>query len=935
METIRTESEQLSKLNYYLEGAPFGDTLDVLAYDRDNHAFITLDGRFCRVFSISNIPEDQLSQAEKFGISNAFSRIISEFPEGAYGQYIRFTHSDIQGSLYRFGQNIAQGDFTHEIARSIASRQMTGARSGFFSTISTEMAEQAIGELTLSIDDIEVRDNALVSLETMHEGGNKATVTEQFLIFMFVPDYGAKFERRNLKYKIREFLNGDHGSRKELFEREFETFMRYCENIQKRAKSEHMLLRALTGQGLVNLLFRELNPTRYRYALPPKYDPNRTIREIVLGGIPEAKQSMIGHKATFTNVMTSPRGLKIEDYHYRVTSLKASPSYTEPGMLYEIMKKVEGEGWVAINFAIKSQFWHRASIRFRKQILNNHVKLGKKVELLAPDEETIEEKRRDFDHVMTKTNPEGREPMKMIDTSVFFVCIDKDEGEAERRTRELEDLLWSQGYKETLRGDAIIHHTLPLNLRPRAFNVLQRNMPMVAENFSDLLPLYTGYQGVSDARLMFNNSQGQPIFIDPFSDKTTAPHGLWVGTTGVGKSFAHNNFLMQMYVQYKPKMILIDKGDSYESLVEVLNGEYVRLTISEEGGLKPLCINPFYVAPSKEGIPRKPTQNECEYIRGILVAMIKSGAPSEVVDKEDLTLLLDAIIRLFEKRHHEGELTLSDYIQELEKSEGIETERAIRLRNKLREYFGNGVYSNMFDGKLGLNWDNDIICFEIGRIDKSAAMPVCMLVLFYQIEQYVKFKLPFKQKKCVSVDEAWKILSIDFLASEFSGYYRELRKYNCSVNLISQSVKDFAALATADKEADEGVLDNTKHLYFLPSNTKDRRFAKDLLDFTDEDIHAWESLKALPPFFTEMLYVQRRVGGNNGGKVRIFSAPLPLWISSTQPDDRALRAEIAKKFIAEGLDPKEAKKRAIIELAGRYPYGSKYKFRNTGDEVLP
>lgn len=98
-----------------------------------------------------------------------------------------------------------------------------------------------------------------------------------------------------------------------------------------------------------------------------------------------------------------------------------------------------------------------------------------------------------------------------------------------------------------------------------------------------------------------NNRAGQPIYLDLWGQMTNTAHSLICGSTGTGKSFTFNNLLMALRVKYRPKVWIIDKGDSYESLCLVLDGNYIRLATEPfkepitGRTINPICINPFWI----------------------------------------------------------------------------------------------------------------------------------------------------------------------------------------------------------------------------------------------------------------------------------------------------------------------------------------------------
>ncbi|MGG2329527.1 hypothetical protein ACE40V_24550, partial [Salmonella enterica] len=74
--------------------------------------------------------------------------------------------------------------------------------------------------------------------------------------------------------------------------------------------------------------------------------------------------------------------------------------------------------------------------------------------------------------------------------------------------------------------------------------------------------------------------EGTVCALDPFAPQLPAWNGLVFGQTGSGKSFTLCQLMLQFYGQSpRPRIIWIDNGASSERLLEVLDGEFIDLTL--------------------------------------------------------------------------------------------------------------------------------------------------------------------------------------------------------------------------------------------------------------------------------------------------------------------------------------------------------------------
>jgi len=926
-------------LSHYVNKHPLTSLLDLYKFDEKNRLFVTVDKRLARVWKLPGFPAEVMSDDLMYAVSDTIARGINNFPVGCDGQYIRFTHNDIRNHLFRFAQYRSDAPFAKEISESIIKLQTKGANQGFFAQMSDGLLEQVKADLMEEVEEEGFRDQLSDTIDKGLQDGRYALTVDQYLIMYYKPKWAGNAPL--IKSRLKRLLGGigviDTKSfyNKEV-NKEINLFLSHCRKVENGLMSRGMGLDRVTGQGMVELLYRELNPERNLKIDPPVYSSGRTLREIVTAPDLDPGQSDINKSALYTPIETSDKGFRIGDTHYRATSAVDWPQKTFPGMVYDALRHNEGTGWAAINFHVGSQFGIRARVKIRRAVLDFRLEAFGDNPLLAPPRELSAKQIGDLEHVAKVTDPEVRDRDKIVEASLHVVSYGQDKDEVESRAIDLEEKLWGKGVYEEDQGDAVIHHTLPGNMRYQGMKLLQRDMEIPVQNLSDLVPLYLGYQGCGalseplPPEILVNNSQGEPIFINLLGDHVVAGHSLVVGGTGSGKTFFIINTLLQMTAKTKPKQFLVDKGRNYKVYTETMGGSYVELVTDEEDGLKPTCINPFYVGTDKDGNHRLPTNNEREFLRELLLSMIMTGTGGDTgisadVDREDSSLLLEALGTLFCPEILGTEVTLSDFTGHLKSQYG---EKGRVLAVKLLDFTKEGVYGPLFDGPLGIDWDADVICFETDRMADSNAMPIAMSALFYQINNYCKYKLDRDYPKVVAIDEAWSALSNPKIAKKIAGFYRELRKYSTAVILISQTINDFARLAEASRSNDSeggGILENTKHFFLLSASETDLKRGKEVLGLTDEELNAWANTSSLPPIFSECFYRNiLKSDTSYSGRFRLYSNPVSLWIATSAPSDVSMRSNLIEEYIKSGMDIIPAQVKAVVELSQKHPMGSRF-----------
>lgn len=950
--------ERLKEFGYH-DSIPFRELLAAISYNSRDELMWDEQGRMHRVWKLPPITDEALSGDIKLGWANRLSRVIDQYPDECSGQFIRLSHNDIAPILNRFvdiaAPQIEQDDsgFALALTESMLEVQNRGRRNGFFATISQEMLDKAAAEEASSIEDEELRQKHFAKLKEMPSNGAYALMHECYLVFTFTPTWvkggflkekykklKAALEPQGLKHYYAEYENN------------LKRFKNAVKGIEMQLQKEGFEPEILSGQGIVDLLWHILNPGLSLEHSPPVYKPNMTIRGAIEEGFREIRNEQdvdmgkvvragnkktplpLGRVASESAVKTSPHGWEIDGYHFRAISALRYPPDTYSSMVLDAMRKAEGEGWCTVNFHVGTQSKYRSLIRSRSQLMSSQQKIGEMVPMFKPDKNEVATKERDIDNLRQATNPTNKDREKVADATISVIVRDRDVERLEHRCERIKREMWEGGYLENLRGDAFIHSSLPLNFMPSSAKQLKRSQSLLSSNIADMCPLYGCYTGVSDGKLLYNNTEGAPVFIDLFSTEVAAPHFLVTGGTGSGKSFFVNSVVNSFRLaspavgKYPPggKVFIIDRGGSYSGTCSSVGGEEITLVLQETEKHKPVCINPFYVESTKDGKFRKPNESELEYMLETLIQMLIAGTgeegSQERVTQVERTDLLQALQDVFEKA--ESEVVLSDIVAELESRPGNGPE----LAKRLYAFTKRGLYGRLFDGPLEISWDNQFILVETAELGDSPAMGVIMFVLFAQIQSWLRSVKPRAVPALFLLDEAWKELgrsraTVDAVAAG----YRELRKWGCSCGLISQDVGTFEALADMSKTAADGIVGNTRHFFLLGGqNTDVQALKRRFKDLTPEMEDSWMSCRSSPPFFSEIFYLMiHKKGPLVPSKIRLYSNPVGLWMASTDPHDVQARDDLRDKFVANGDPARTAMRKAIQTLAQEMPYGSRFK----------
>ncbi|MDN3519016.1 conjugative transfer ATPase [Aquisalimonas lutea] len=158
---------------------------------------------------------------------------------------------------------------------------------------------------------------------------------------------------------------------------------------------------------------------------------------------------------------------------------------------------------------------------------------------------------------------------KLYPTQVAFYLRAPDDRTLVRRRNHLASQLTAQGLHvipreaELLPLDTYVRN-LPMAYDPNLERFTRRSRYMYANHIASLLPLYGRTRGTGHPGMLFYNRGAEPLTFDPLhkQDRKKNAHALILGPTGAGKSAMLNYLIMQMAAIYKPRIFVIEAGNS-------------------------------------------------------------------------------------------------------------------------------------------------------------------------------------------------------------------------------------------------------------------------------------------------------------------------------------------------------------------------------------
>ena len=300
---------------------------------------------------------------------------------------------------------------------------------------------------------------------------------------------------------------------------------------------------------------------------------------------------------------------------------------------------------------------------------------------------------------------------------------------------------------------------------------------------------------------MADRISGKPLHIDisdlPMKKGIITNRNKFVlGPSGSGKSFFMNHLVRQYYEQ-GAHVVLVDTGNSYQGLCEMINRKTggkdgIYFTYTEE---KPISFNPFFTDDYVFDVEKK------DSIKTLLLTLWKSeNEECTKTESGELGSAVSAYVRLIQEDRGivPSFNTFYEYMRDVYRREM--EERDIKVEKSdfnidnflttLRQYYKGGRYDFLLNSKENIDLlSKRFIVFEIDAVKENKELfPVVTIII---MEAFINKMRRLKGvRKLLIVEEAWKALSSANMAEYLRYMYKTVRKYFGEAIVVTQEVDD-------------------------------------------------------------------------------------------------------------------------------------------------
>ena len=460
-------------------------------------------------------------------------------------------------------------------------------------------------------------------------------------------------------------------------------------------------------------------------------------------------------------------------------------------------------------------------------------------------------------------------------------------------------------------GETLAKKRLFFGSLPAMADADKRDQDLLTSNAADLLPVEMPWRGTPRSPLLvLETPYRQLIPFSPFDPGLSDANMLVMAKTGGGKTVMVQQFLL-MAARDKPVISIIERGDSYGPLVELMGGRMITMSLDSDQTINPWDLH--------EG-ENEPSKDQVAFLKNLSRHMLGEGRAedTELLDN----LITEAILRTYKRAAIRPSCpipTFSDLRDELgqwrdeEKNQRVMDEAHLAAI-KLRSWTGEkGVYGKLFDRPTTISLDNPWLFFNVEQLSDDRRLETAMsLLIAHATSQRASGKAG--RRSITVLDECWFLLDSPVLAPEVVQLFRTARKRNASVWGMSQTAEDFVGTESNPRVHGAGIIKNatTKIIGQQPG---DMTALREHLHLNETALNQIKHFSAPVKGKSADALIVIGEKAETTHTIRMSPTPVDYWIMTTYARERVYRSWWLERQKPRPLID------AYMMLAERFPTG--------------
>ncbi len=660
----------------------------------------------------------------------------------------------------------------------------------------------------------------------------------------------------------------------ETYRAEFESILRGIEGSMEAA---NLGSRRLESQELFEALKHAQHPTRRDHR---SYVPPEEMVEYQSARYQAAEASILNETESYLN---------IDGYLYGVVSLKELPDATFPGMLQNFSTlgfPIVISGQVVIPDQVKVLKSYKKRLQkmtAAQKDANGNFKSNPEAEVAQAQ---LMQVQRDIISSSLKTAKLSLSVVvRTSRAAVTMRDLEQSERELANRTQEVLNAFTHMNGAKAV-AETIAKRRIFLGTLPGLGEADKRDQDMLTSNVADLVPVEMPWMGTRRSPLiLFETPFRQLIPFSMFDPDLSDANGLLMAKSGGGKTLAAQQMLL-MAARANPLISILERGDSYQPLVELMGGEMIEMSLDSDQ-----TINPWDLPKGEE----RPSNDQISFLKNLTRHMLGENTPPDLdIDLLD-SVLLEAIGSTYKRCSAKtsnpiplfGDLAAElAHWQDRDRNQKINA-MAQMASTKLRAWVDEGPYARLFDRPTTVELNNPWLYFNVEKLKDDPRLERAMSLLIAHTATYRASGITGRPS-IVLLDECWALLESPILASVVVQLFRTARKRNASVWGISQTPEDFVGTLDKPNEHGAGIVKNatTKIIGKQPG---DMTALREHVHLNETALNQIKTFAHPKKGHSAEFLIAIGEKAESTHAIRIVPSPVDYWITTTYARERTYR----------------------------------------------
>ena len=356
---------------------------------------------------------------------------------------------------------------------------------------------------------------------------------------------------------------------------------------------------------------------------------------------------------------------------------------------------------------------------------------------------------------------------------------------------------------------------------PLGYNGIEIQRGMTTSSTAIFIPFMTRELRMDGQALYYGMNALSHNIIMADRKKLKSANGLYLGSTGSGKSFAAKREIVNVFLATTDKIIVVDPMGEYAPLIKRLGGQVVEIAPNSAHHINPMAINTDF-GPDDEN----PMALKSDFILSLCELIVAGKDGLQPVERTIIDRCVRLLYREFVANPKTAKIpTLQDLYDLL--CEQTEPE-AKRLATALEIYVSGSL--NVFNNATNVDLDSRLVCLDLKQLG-AGLRTIAMLIM----QDFVWSRVSQNHAAGVATwcffDEFHQLLRDELTASYCVTIWKMLRKKGCVPSALTQNVKDLMASRQV-----ENILENTDFMILLSQAQGDRAILAKQLGISEHQL---------------------------------------------------------------------------------------------------